>query len=525
MILRRPSRVVCHSAIYGVAVAFMVLSFFNHNLPIYGFRWLPDFGAAFEHQMSKDFMTKSGYVLGSKYGYDGQFYAQLAIDPLLRNPETANGLDNFEFRARRPLFAMTAWAAGGGSPRGALQAYSVQNLGFWLILAGVLLYWLPPASWQNTIRYLAILYSVGLVESVQRALLDGPVLTLIAIGVLLAERKKPWLSAIVLSLAGLGKETSILAASLFGFPNLTQPKQAILLALKLVIVVLPLALWIYYLSFVEHSVETNSLGSPHNFDWPFFGWWEAVESLGAAIENGQPWISSVTTAAFLVALPVQVIAVLVLRQTSNLWWRVGSTFAVFSLIIGYATWEGVVGSAARVCLPVTMAFNLLAPRTTRWLLVLILGNLLSVLGFHAVIVKLPPQQFLTEPFVQAVSAGYHLEWKEGWYPTESDNKTHWRWSSGVATLDIRLADPRFSHAVLRFKARAAKPMEVLVSNAEGPLLTFVCGEYQSQEIEVVVPLGPGLNTLTFYPNTPALNVPGDVRPLSFMLINPALRSK
>jgi hypothetical protein len=475
--------------------------------------------------MSKDFMISSGYVVGSESGYDGQFYAQLAIDPLLRNPETASAFDNFEYRARRPLFAMTAWVAGGGSPRAVLQAYSVQNLVFWLILAGVLLYWLPPASWQNTMRYLAILFSIGLVESVHRALLDGPALTLIAIGVLLAERNKPWLSAVVLGLAGLGKETSLLAASLFGIPKWSQPKQVVRFAFKLVIVGLPLAVWLYYLTFIKHSAETNSLGDHRNFQWPLVGWWTAVAALGETVRSGQPWLTSLTTAVFLVALPVQVVAVLVMRQTSNLWWRVGSTFAIFSLVIGYATWEGIVGSAARICLPVTVAFNLLAPRTTRWLAVLILGNLLSVLGIHEVIVHAPPQQFLTQPFVHGISTGYHVEWKEGWHRLESNNKNYWRWNSGVATVEIQPAFPGLSHAVLRFKARGAKPMEVRVSNKDGTLLTFVCGEYQSREFEVVVPLHPGPNTLHFHSNTPALEVPGDDRPLSFMLINPTLRYK
>jgi magnesium-transporting ATPase (P-type) len=283
---------------------------------------------------------------------------------------------------------------------------------------------------------LAILYSIGLVGSVHQALLDGPALTLIAIGVLMADLRKPWISAMVLGLAGLGKETSILAASLFGFPKIFDPKQVFLYALKLGIVVLPLALWMYYVARIGHSQVSNSLGSAQNFDWPLFGWWAGVQSLLKAIDAGQSQNYSVTTAIFLIALPVQVFAVLAMRQTSNHWWRVGAVFAVFSIFIGIATWEGLVGSAARLCMPVTVAFNILAPRTGKWFVVLILGNMLSLLGFQELIHARPPKS------VRIQSLSHEL---------------------------------------------------------------------------------PGSSY--FYSNTLAFEVPGDKRPLSFMLMNPTLRTK
>ncbi len=517
--------VLSHAIIYGLAIVFMVFAFLNHNLPIFGFRWLPDFGAEFEHKMSKEFMSRTGYLIGSQSGYDGQFYAQLAIDPLLLNQETPNAMDNFEFRARRPLFLMTAYVAGAGNPRAVLQAYSVQNIVFWLILAGVLLYWLPPASWQNTFRYVAILYSVGLVGSIQKALLDGPALTLIAIGVLLAERRRPWLSAITLGLAGLGKETSIFAASLFGFPKLTQPKEVLLLALKLILVILPLGVWVFYLSTIEHSARTSSFGNRSNFGWPLMGWWTAVQALHANIRAGQPIVYLLSTTIFLISLPVQVLGLLTLRRTSNLWWRVGAVFAGFSFFIGYATWEGVVGSAARLCMPVTIAINLLAPHTSRWLVVLIIGNMLSLLGLHAMIVHPPPQQFLTMPLRHGISTGYNVEWKNGWYLLETDKQIYWRWSSGRATLDIWPVRPLLSQAVMRFKVRAVKPMDITISTRDGPLLSVTVGDYLSEEIEVVVPLSPGANPLYFQSNSSGMDVAGDERQLSFRLINPTIRIK
>ena len=48
--------------------------------------------------------------------YDGQFYAQLALEPLLRNPDIDRALDQPPYRARRILLSWTAWALGLGRP-------------------------------------------------------------------------------------------------------------------------------------------------------------------------------------------------------------------------------------------------------------------------------------------------------------------------------------------------------------------------------------------------------------------------
>ena len=76
--------------------------------------------------------------------YDGQFYAQLALEPLLRDPAIDRALDLPPYRARRILFSWTAWAIGLGRPQWILQAYALQNVFFWLVLAVVMTRWLRP---------------------------------------------------------------------------------------------------------------------------------------------------------------------------------------------------------------------------------------------------------------------------------------------------------------------------------------------------------------------------------------------
>src|SRR5688572_24900231 len=76
-------------------------------------------------------------------GYDGQFYAQLALDPLVRDQATDRAMDVAPYRARRILFSWTAYLAGVGRPAWIVQVYALQNVVCWLILAVVLTRWLP----------------------------------------------------------------------------------------------------------------------------------------------------------------------------------------------------------------------------------------------------------------------------------------------------------------------------------------------------------------------------------------------
>ena len=43
-------------------------------------------------------------------GYDGQFYAQIACDPTLRDPALVPAVDTLAYRARRIGLPATAWA-------------------------------------------------------------------------------------------------------------------------------------------------------------------------------------------------------------------------------------------------------------------------------------------------------------------------------------------------------------------------------------------------------------------------------
>jgi len=53
----------------------------------------------------------------------------------------------------------------------------------------------------------------------------------------------------------------------------------------------------------------------------------------------------------------------------------GASYAVLMIFLGDAVWESYPSAAARVLLPMTVAFNILVPRGKWWPILLVVGNL------------------------------------------------------------------------------------------------------------------------------------------------------
>ena len=150
--------------------------------------------------------------------YDGQFYAQRALDPLARDPRVDRAMDLAPYRARRILFSWTAYVMGLGRPAWILEAFALQNVAAWLILAILMTRWLPLRSGRHLALWTACLFSHGLLWSVRFALLDGPSLVLTALAIVAAERERWILSACIVGVNGLGRETNVLGIFAQAFP-------------------------------------------------------------------------------------------------------------------------------------------------------------------------------------------------------------------------------------------------------------------------------------------------------------------
>ena len=180
-------------------------------------------------------------------GYDGQSYAQLAIEPFLRNPEIDRALDEPPYRARRILLSWTAHVLGFGRPWWILQVFAVQNIACWLACAWLLWRVIPQTGAKSFVLWTSALLAHGWLVSVWLAVTDGPSALLIAVATMGVERGWCWLPSLVLGLAGLTREASLIATAMFTRVLRRDPRSWLRMAACLVISVAPLALWMDYL--------------------------------------------------------------------------------------------------------------------------------------------------------------------------------------------------------------------------------------------------------------------------------------
>ena len=311
-------------------------------------------------------------------GYDGQFYAQMAMDPLLRDPRIDRALDDAPLRARRILFAWTAHVLGLGEPRWILQAYALQNVVCWLLLSVLLLRWFPPVSARMTALWLASLFSGGLIWSVRSALLDGPSVLLLALGVAAVERGSRWWSAAIFGVAGLGRETNLLAASAQVDPSATSWRAIVRQTAQLVVIVLPLAVWFDYIYSIYRSTIYTA---GETLSTPFVGFfWKWNIALTDVIAHGLQGRARFSVLA-VVAISVQVAFFVARPAFKDPWWRLGIAYAALMPFMGVPLWEGEPGTVVRALLPLALAFNvrlrsLVDPRAF-WPL-FVAGNLTTV---------------------------------------------------------------------------------------------------------------------------------------------------
>lgn len=326
--------------------------------PQYGFTGLIAFpeGGRFEHPA---LAALPHPTYPAQFTYDGQYYAQLALEPLLRDPAIDRALDQPPYRARRILFSWTAWLAGAGRPWWVLQAYALQNVVCWLLLASLLTRWLPLDSGRHVALWTAVLFSHGLLWSVRFSLLDGPSLLLLAAAAALAERGGQLRLAALLGIAALGRETNLLGAAMLRSPRSVRDAARACAAVALLIV--PLAVWQDYLWSIY---RTTSLAGGGQLTWPFVSYvetWRA--SLALVWRDG---VSSPGVRSLLVVLSLTVQLGFVLRtpRPAQPWWRLALAFGSLMLLVHPVVWHGHPGAITRVVLPLTAGFNILLARHT-----------------------------------------------------------------------------------------------------------------------------------------------------------------
>jgi hypothetical protein len=493
-------------------------------LPGKGFTYLLEFGDMAHDRYLPALRAVNHYELPHSYGYDAQSYAQIAMQPHLGDPALRRAVDNLAYRARRILFPWTAWLLAGGRPVLALNIYALQNVASWFLLAILLFRWLPPVSWGNCARWAAVLFSFGLIFSVRGSLVDGPSLLLIACGIALVESGKPWLAAAVLGISGLGKETNVMSASGMRLPDPRNARTWAPWIARCAIVVLPLIVWSVCLRL---WLGTNGSIGTRNFGAPFAGLCDKIQdSVAQLIAEGYPSVAKFDLLV-LAGLLAQFFFFAFRRRWNEPWWRVGASYAVLMVFLGNSVWELYPTAAARVLLPMTLAFNLLVPRRGWWTLLLLVGNL-GVIGSFDVL-KAPgresfevvgPKALMINPKDgSAVSADFNPRY---WYLPEKSRLEYWRWGGknpGAGEVTVHNPQPFALSVWLRFRLRSVDLRSAVISSGGKVLWS---GLLQPGEVKKLslhgIDLPPGDTTFLFGSDRPAA-YPGfnDPRRLSYSL--------
>lgn len=157
-----------------VVFLFQVGRFYD---PHTGFTSLVIFGEVFAPERLTQLRELPIFTYRHSFGYDGQFYAQLAVAGNPFDPQLRTALDDPPYRSSRVLLPVLVHLAGLGHPAWVVNAYALSNVVCWLTLAWVMArWWFPPASLDNLVRWGGVLFGAVMLTSVTRSLVDGPAL-------------------------------------------------------------------------------------------------------------------------------------------------------------------------------------------------------------------------------------------------------------------------------------------------------------------------------------------------------------
>jgi len=340
-----------------ILVSLPILILIRNFSPQSGFTKLIFFGQKFEHTRLKE-INELAPPTESKWGYDGQFYAQLAINPSLTRNDLEIALDNPVYRAKRIGMPVLAFCLGFGKPAWILQVYALLNFAFWLILLAALYYFVGIKNYRDFLLAISLLWTTGTLTSLARALTDLPAAVLSLLAVF---SNSKYVGSSFLGMAALFRETSVL--SFLSIMWLDQKQKTVskqLLAYGL-IMTLPIIIWIIYVNSRMNAGEALGIS---NFYFPFLATLQKLYNSVRDILLGFP-NSTIRSRVYLVfelisplSLIIQSAYFFIKPRINSKMWRLGIGFAILLFCLGGSIWVEQLGYLRSVLL-LTICFNLL----------------------------------------------------------------------------------------------------------------------------------------------------------------------
>jgi hypothetical protein len=498
--------------------------------------WSPDTGITHFINLGREFNQRgvAAYRTAPKYmdpfppnryGFDGQWYAQMALDPLLRDPQTRGAIDNPPYRARRILLPWLAWLGGLGRPAWVLNVYAALNPLFWIGFAFMMARLFRPWGWRGLAGFAAMLLTCGVIESMWGSLTDFPAWVLMTLAVMIGETA----GAGVLALAFLTREVSALGiVGLFEFPP--PWPAAIKKNFRLGLIVgLPFLLWFAYFTWRFHGMVAAAGGE--NMDWPLRAIGQKLaEVAGAARQGDIVWLQFYKSEPLhavltVVATLTQCVYLLTHRRWENRLWRVGVAFVPAFLCIGFPQWVHHF-TITRQALPITLAFNLiLAMRPgRRWLVWFLLGNCFVPYGIYKFATYDLENPQVVEFFITGSRMGEAaptIRAAAGWETPERNRRRIWRWASQPqASLVVQNPSPHPIGAELSFTTMSFQPRDFRVKVQDRVVWSgHLDGKntVQVQTAGFTLPPGVPLTITLETPQPPAVFAADDSRSLTFMV--------
>lgn len=331
------------------------------------------FGEAFENRYIDTVHSVEAYIKPNSGGYDGQFYAQIAVDPALNHPSFKEAIDEPAYRSRRILLPLIAHLLAFGNPEASILIYCGLNILCWFAFAWLIWNWLSVDNARTFARWVACVLSMGVLDSIKYSLTDLPSMLLILLMVRYANTRRLGVAGGFLA-AVFVKETNLLAIA--SMPRWSKKPGRLLKELGIWGMVAGFSLFVFYQWYRYVNWKFGVFyGVSGNFDWPFLamakGFVEAVQHIASGNFDDRYIFRILAAFGFLIQLGWFITNA---KKLENPLIRLGLVYGFLFIFLGDLVWSGY-WAVCRVALPMTIAFNLLfTPKRYFWT-GLVLANL------------------------------------------------------------------------------------------------------------------------------------------------------